>query len=101
MQQTSPLDAVNIVRSVLADVDKMEISSTELSLLKKQLKGAIALEMKTPMYWMNAITRRYLSGKDFSTNYAAKVDAVSVDKVRNILIALNKGSKVEYIISKK
>ena len=101
VQQTSPLDAVNIVRSVLADVDKMEISSTELSLLKKQLKGAIALEMKTPMYWMNAITRRYLSGKDFSTNYAAKVDAVSVDKVRNILIALNKGSKVEYIISKK
>ena len=101
VQQTSPLDAANIVRSVLAGADRMEISSDELSLLKKQLKGVIALEMKSPMYWMNSITRRYLSGKDFTTNYAAKVDAVTVDKVRNILVALNKGSKVEYIVNKK
>ena len=101
VKQMVPLEAVNLVRSVLSGTDKMEISAEELSLLKKQLKGAIALEMNTPKYWMNVITRRYLSGKDFTTNYAAKIDAVSVDKVRNILVALNKGSKVEYIVSKK
>lgn len=79
----------------------MEISAEELAIMKKQLKGTISLEMKDPMYWMNTITRRYLSGKDFTTNYAAKVDAVSVDKVRNILNALDKGCKVEYIVRKK
>jgi hypothetical protein len=50
---------------------------------------------------MNTITRRYLAGKDFTTNYAVKVDAVTAEKVKNILVALSKGSKVEYIISKK
>lgn len=101
VQHTDPLDAVYLVRSLLSNVDKIEISAEELAILKNQLTGTIALEMKNPMYWMNTITRRYLSGKDFTTNYAAKVDAVSVDKVRNILNVLNKGSKVEYIVRKK
>ena len=97
----SSTEAVALVRAVLSEIEGLEISSGELSLLKEQLKGAIALEMKGPMYWMNTITRRYLAGKDFTTNYAVKVDAVTAEKVKNILVALSKGSKVEYIISKK
>ena len=97
----SSTEAVALVRDVLSEIEGLEISSGELSLLKEQLKGAIALEMKGPMYWMNTITRRYLAGKDFTTNYAVKVDAVTAEKVKNILVALSKGSKVEYIISKK
>ena len=97
----SSMDVIAAVRSVLSEIEELEISSGELTLLKEQLKGAIALEMQGPMYWMNTITRRYLSGKDFTTNYGVKIDAVTAEKVKDILVALSKGSKVEYIISKK
>lgn len=94
------MEALSIVRAALDDIPEMEVSDAQVKVLKQQLKGRIALEMKDPFYWLNVISRRYLAGKDFTTGYESKIDSVTPAKVREILSALNGGSKVEYIISR-
>lgn len=94
------LEALEILRSALSGLDGMEISASDLSVFKSQLKGCMALEMKDPFYWLNVISRRYLAGKDFTSGYEQKIDAVTAEKVKDLLVMLNKGSKVEYVISR-
>jgi hypothetical protein len=78
----------------------MKLAQEDLAAFKSQLKGRIALEMKDPFYWLNVISRRYLAGKDFTSGYEQKIDAVTAEKVRELLVSLDRGSKVEYVISK-
>lgn len=95
-----PIETLSKVRSALFSVaDDTELAA-EVALLKEQLKSALALEMSIPFYWLNVISRRQLAGKDFTTNYQAKIDAVTPAKVKGILDQLNKGAKVEYIMTK-
>lgn len=94
------MEALSIVRAALDDISEMEVSDAMIKVLKQQLKGGIALEMKDPFYWLNVISRRYLAGKDFTTGYESKIDSVTPAKVKEILSALNGGSKVEYITSR-
>jgi hypothetical protein len=61
----------------------------------------VAEKKKTPEYWLQRISMRYLDGKDFTTGCDAKIDAVTAEKVKTLLSSLVDGSKVEYIISKK
>ncbi len=89
------------VRSVLTELPEIEITADELKPYKEALKNSIAQEMKSPGYWVEAITLRYLDGKDMSTNYAAKIDAVSPERVMSVLGLLDAGSKVEYVTFKK
>ncbi len=57
--------------------------------------------MSAPDYWRYAIALRYLEGKDFSTGYDVKTDALSPEKIRQIISLLEKGTKVEYIVKGK
>jgi hypothetical protein len=57
--------------------------------------------MNEPEYWLHAMVMRYLDGKDYTSGYAAKIDAVSENDIRKILDLLEKGSKIEYIINKE
>lgn len=101
VDRTGPIVALAVVRSVLADLQNAEVSDQDMKAFKAQLKDRIKLEMNDPYYWLNAISRRQLSGKDFTTGYGGKTDAVTSVKVKWILSSLDKGSKVEYIIRKK
>ena len=95
------MDALAVVRNVLSGADGMEVSSEDVEVFKLRLKAAIEQEMKNPYYWMNVISRRHLAGKDFTTNYQARIKTVTADKVKSILSMLDEGSKVEYIVIKK
>ena len=53
--------------------------------------------MKDPVYWTSAIALRYLDGKDWTTDYQSKIDAVTAAQVKVILASLDEGCKVEYI----
>ncbi len=97
----APIGILGDVRSALSGLGDIEISDDELNAWKTGLKHQIALEMKSPAYWIDAIALRYLIGKDLSTGYAAKIDAVTADKVRSVLAVLGKGCKVEYVTIKK
>lgn len=98
-EPTGPIKALAIVREALESISETPVPDSEVEAFKQQLKGRMALDMKDPFYWLNVISRRYLAGKDFTTNYESKISSVTPDKVRAILSALNDGSKVEYIIS--
>ena len=100
VRQVTPIEALAIVRSALSDMDEMKISSSELSAMKTRLKGRQAIETNDPFYWLNVISRRYLAGKDFTSGYDQKADAVTEARIKELLMSLNKGSKVEYVISR-
>lgn len=97
----TPIEALAKVRPVLSELDVMEVSDDGLKYFKDRLKNMISIEMKDPAYWVDAIVLRYLDGKDLSTNYASKIDAVNASRVRSVLAMLDAGSKVEYVTSKK
>ena len=68
---------------------------------KEYLKNRYALDMKTPEYWLYAVALRHLDGKDFSSGYASKIDAVTPEMVKLVIAKLEKGSQVEYMIVEK
>lgn len=100
IEAETPIDVLGKLREVLSDMVSKDIGDNELKDCKAYLKNAMAARMKDPMYWQNAITVRYLDGKDLTTGYAATIDAVTKDKVRNILSLLDQGCKVEYVTTR-
>ena len=97
----SGLDAaLKEVRKVLAGLQSMEVSDKDVAKYKSLLKGRLAMEMKQPQYWTRAVAMRYMDGKDFTSGYEARIDAVTSGKVRSILASLADASRVEYIIRK-
>jgi predicted Zn-dependent peptidase len=93
--------ARRVVRSELSEEGLAEITDVQVDACKTWLKHNRQVKEKSPEYWVNALLFRYLDGKDFTTGYAANVDAVSSEDVIDLLMSLNKSGKVEYIIRKK
>ena len=96
-----PSEALTAVRNLLKNLESAELTSSQLDACKKYLKQKIKQDQQSPEYWLDAIAKRYLDGKDFSTSYAAKIDAVNAEKVKKLLSELNAGSKVEYVVNPK
>lgn len=76
-------------------------SEAAVTVAKEYLKNRYALEMKDPVYWVYAMALRHLDGKDFTTGYAAKIDAVTPEMVRVVIERLDKGTRLEYMIEEK
>ena len=93
-------DVLGIIRSALSDIAQKGVDGSALPGYKARLKNEIALKMSDPSYWTMTIALRHLDGKDFSTDYASKIDAVTAEKVEMLLSSLVSGSKVEYVIMK-
>ena len=94
-------EAYAIVREVLASLPDADISAAAVEKYKNVLKGNLALNMTDPGYWVHAMVKRHLDGKDFTTSYASKIDAVTAAKVKAILAPLSSATRVEYIIEKR
>ena len=92
--------AIKAVRNVLDGLAGLEVKAEDVEKYKAVLKGQLALEMTQPEYWIHAMAMRYLDGKNFTTGYEARIDAVTTDRVRNILASLSDAGRVEYIIRK-
>lgn len=95
------IDALGVLRSALSGISGMEINEGRLSACKAYLKNAVSMEMKSPLYWTDAMTLRHLDGKDLTTGYASRIDAVKAADVKSVLELLENGSKVEYVIKGK
>ena len=100
MEHGGALEALRILRTTLRNLETTEVTDVVVKAYKEWLKNDITYRMKSPQYWVNAISMRQIEGKDFSTDYKARVDAVTRDKVKQIITSLNNASKVEYIIRK-
>ena len=90
-------EGLAILRKVLADIPDIHISEEYLERHKSVLKGHMALRMQDPEYWIQAIAMRHLDGKDFTTSYQTRIDAVTASKVKAVLAPLSSTSRVEYI----
>ena len=97
---TGAAEALSILRDVLEDLPNLEINDADLLKHKNVLKGHMAIKVTDPEYWIHALAMRYLDGKDLTTSYESKIDAVSAAKVKSILASLANTSRVEYIIEK-
>ena len=102
-ENSGPIDALDIIRSVLSGVAGSEIavSDADIEVFKTHLKERLKTEMKEPSYWLNAISRRHLAGKDFTSGYEARINSVNAEKVKSVLAGLSDGTRVEYIVSKR
>lgn len=100
IELTGAGNALAILRNVLQELPNVVIQDADLTKHKEVLKGHMALKVSDPEYWTRALTMRYLDGKDFTTSYASKIDAVTADKVKQILASLATTGRVEYIIEK-
>lgn len=100
VEHSGPIEALAIVRSVLSGVSGADVSKQDIETFKVHLKGRMKEEMKEPFYWLNVISRRHLSGKDFTTNHEARINAVTVEKVKEMLSEIGNGTRVEYIVSR-
>ena len=101
VEQGGALEALDILRTVLHGIESTEVTDAVVKVYKEWLKNDLAYRMKSPEYWIDVISMRQLEGKDFTTDYKARVDAVTTAKVKQILSSLNNASKVEYIIRTK
>ena len=100
MRQESHLKLLFDVRAAVSDLKNIEVTEDLLKIYKASLKNEIATRMNDPLYWTDAVAVRYLDGKDWTTNYQAKIDAVTAAQVKAILASLDEGCKVEYVTRK-
>ena len=96
-----PVRALFAIRSVLKDLSETSIPQGSLDIYKATLKNALSSCLDDPEYWMETLSRRVIYGKDFHTDYQGKIDAVTADMVREIILSLDNGTKVEYIVRPK
>lgn len=69
-----------------------------LCFCKEYVKHKYSQMMTSPEYWLRVIPLRHLEGKDYTSGYLSKVDAVSMEKIKDILDALSTGAGIEYVI---
>ena len=100
MKQESHLKLLFDVRAAVSELKNIEVTEDLLKIYKASLKNEIATRMNDPLYWTDAVAIRYLDGKDWTTNYQAKIDAVTAAQVKALLASLDEGCKVEYITRK-
>jgi diadenosine tetraphosphate (Ap4A) HIT family hydrolase len=88
------------IRRMLGECTK-DLDERIIQAYKNYVKNAYALQMQNPEYWMHVIPLRHMEGKDFTSGYAAKIDAVTTAQVKDIFKTLEDGAGVEYIIKEK
>lgn len=100
-RQTGSIAAVSMLRSSLSNLLASPVPDDKLEADKLFVKNYFTTMFSDPVYICNSIVMRYVDGKDFVTDSRKKTDAVTAEKVKDILKALNEGTKVEYIVKKK
>lgn len=90
----SPYEVLYIINSTFSD---FSLSEESLKKYKEEQKQIDSARRSRPEYWPEEITRRYAEGKDITTKYQEKIDAVSSDLVVQMAKSLYNGGKVEYL----
>jgi hypothetical protein len=93
-----PLRVLGVVRGALADFTASGPSAASLAASKATFLAALEAQMSDPESLVEAAMVRYSLGKDMVTGYKSRAGAVTAASVREILSALDSGSKVEYVL---
>ena len=93
-------EALDRLEKMVENLAVLDVTEEDVAKYKALLKGRIEVKMTDPRYWTRAVTMRYLDGKDLTTGYQTKIDAVTPEKVKALLASLSDAGRVEYIIEK-
>jgi len=93
-----PLTLLDAVREVSLSVGETKLSASDLKAYKAELKNSFERELSDPKAIINNVIVRYSDGKDLVSGYKEAIDAVSEEKVREVLSSLSSGAEVEYVI---
>ncbi len=85
------------VRRCIDSMADDPIDAATLAALKKVLVTNHNNLRNSPLYWRDAIIRRYVDAKDFETGAEDKINAVSADKVVRIFGRLKEGTRLETV----
>ena len=96
-----PDDFLWRLRHVLNDADESAMDPEYIAACKAFLKKQFEINSQDYRYWLHVIAMRQLDGKDFTTGYVGRIDAVTPEKASSVLSLLEKGSKIEYVIKKR
>lgn len=96
----TPLDINTMlvyVRRAAENIVNQPLDSKDIAFYKEFYKDALSRQAKMPVYWLSAISRRYIDGKDCHTDFEAKLKSLPDEKVRELVTSLLSGTCVEYI----
>lgn len=74
------------------------VNAAELAAGKNLLTNSYSLSLADPAFYVDAVLMRYAYGKDVLTGYAARIGAVTAEKVAGVNKALSEGMRIEYVI---
>ena len=93
-----PLRVLGVLRSALASFSSEGPPASSVAASRTALQSALEASMSDPDFLADAAMLRYSAGKDMVTGYKSKVGAVTTASVKEILSALDSGSKVEFVV---
>lgn len=96
-----PDDFLWRLRRVINDADESAMDPEYIAACKAFLKKQYDINTQDYRYWLHVIAMRQLDGKDFTTGYATRIDAVTPEKTSAVLSLLENGTKIEYVIKKR
>ena len=95
-----PMEAMSRLRAAVTKMASEPLKKNELNAYSAYFKNRMSLLCTDPSFWTESIAGRQLYGKDIVTGYSAKCDALTAQKVQNIISSLDRSGKVEYITEK-
>jgi hypothetical protein len=93
-----PLRVLGVVRGALAEFSASGPSDASVSESNAVLQAERDAQMTDPSFLVDAALARYSAGKDLVTGFKSKAGSVTSASVKEILSALDAGSKVEFVV---
>ena len=93
-----PLRVLGVVRGALADFSASGPSAASVADARTVLLAAAEAQLSAPECLVTAALTRYSAGKDMVTGYKDRAGTVTPASVKEILSALDAGSKVEFVL---
>ena len=98
VEPANPMEVMSRLRDALVRISESSLSAETLKGLRDALAKEMAGEAADPDYVMEAFLLRNSEGKDVLSNYSTYLSKVTAEDVMGVISALEKGSKVEFII---
>ena len=98
MESPTPFALLERTRGILERIPSMAISKDDLKAYKALVINEFESAAKNPETLIDIMLMRYSDGKDLYTGYKQAINAVDEKKVKEMLGALCRGAKVEYVI---
>ena len=89
---------LGVVRGALAEFSASGPSAASVAEARTTLLALAEMQLSDPGCLVDAALTRYSAGKDMVTGYKSKANSVTPASVKEILAALDAGSKVEFVV---